>query len=128
MATPLRGAAETLGITESPQVHWKRHYEQQGDDSRPEKSLHNAGMECFLHSMKAERVYLTPHASYHEEKPACSTKSANTITAVATRHRAISIRWNLIGAMGLVALCPSVPGQIETFSGKILKRCNADLK
>lgn len=56
-------------------------------------------MESFFRSLKAERVYLTSYASYHEAKPICLTTSAFTITVVATRHWAISVRWSLSGAM-----------------------------
>ncbi|MDU9407977.1 IS3 family transposase [Pseudomonas sp. zfem001] len=73
--------------------------------SRPGNCWDNAAMESFFRSLKAERVYLTRYASYQEaKKPTCSTTSAFTITAGATRRWAISVRWNLSGEMRAVAL------------------------
>lgn len=70
--------------------------------SRPGNCWDNAAMESFFRSLKAERVYLTRYASYHEAKTDLFDYIRFTITV--TRRRAISVRWSLSGVIRAVDL------------------------
>ena len=72
--------------------------------SRPGNCWDNAAMESFFRSLKAERVYLTRYASYQEAKTDLFDYIRFTITAVATRRWAISVRWSLNGEIRAEAL------------------------
>ena len=72
--------------------------------SRPGSCWDNAAMESFFRSLKAERVYLTRYASYHEANTDLFDYIRFYNHPLSHSTLGFSARWSLSGAMRAVTL------------------------